>query len=232
MIAILGEMVFAVYPPRENAATYFGEHYWPVIIEQHPEIIDRVKFRRFVLPADRLLFEGWDVFGPANATRYIIEEGKIRCPDSVIGTISPPLPFAVEDILAAIDEIEPAMTLDLHEGGSDGYYMFADAPATDMEVKIAHAMSENVAAHGGKVTPPEELIAYWIEHFGESVPKLYTHIGASAWSKEWRFRTLAGYARKYGDVMVTETGRGLPLRDRVEYQVNAVLGALKAFDEG
>ncbi|MBN1315081.1 MAG: hypothetical protein JXA42_06420, partial [Anaerolineales bacterium] len=88
------------------------------------------------------------------------------------------------------------------------------------------------AAGGNKVTPPQEIIDYWIEHFGESVPKLYTHIGASAWAGNWKGRTLAGYARQYGNVMVTETGRGMPLCERVKAQVNAVLGAIKAYDEG
>ena len=107
MIANLGEMVFAVYPSRENAATYFCENLWPKVKEEAPELVDRAKYRRFVLPADRLYFEEWDVFGPATATRYILDTGKLRCPDSVIGTIPPPLPFAVEEILAAIDEIKP-----------------------------------------------------------------------------------------------------------------------------
>jgi hypothetical protein len=230
VIAIVGETAFVVYPPRENAATFFREHHWPSIIKQSPEIVEKMKMLRFMVPGDRLYFEDWDVFGPASATRYIIEEGKMRCPDTVIGTNPPSVPTEVEGILAAIDEIKPAMTLDLHEGGSDGFYMFADSPTSDLEVKVAHAMSAAVSAGGGKVTPPEEIIAYWIEHFGESVPKLYTHIGASAWSKAWEGRTLGGYVRKYGGTMVTETGRDLPLAKRVATQVDAVMGAIEAIE--
>jgi hypothetical protein len=230
MIAIVGETVFAVYPPRRNAATYFSQKLWPNVIKQSPEIIEKMKMRRFMLPGDRLCFEDWDVFGPASATRYIIEEGKMRCPDTVIGTIPPPLPAEVEGILAAIDELKPVMTLDLHEGGSDGFFMFADSPTSDLEVSVAHAMSAAVSANGGKVTPPDEIIAYWIEHFGEAVPKMYTHIGASTWSKAWEGRTLGGYVRKYGGIIVPETGRELPLAKRIEMQICAALGAIEAVE--
>ncbi|MBN1313939.1 MAG: hypothetical protein JXA42_00660, partial [Anaerolineales bacterium] len=71
MIANLGEMAFAAYPSRENAATHFCENLWPKVIEEKPDVIERAKYRRFMLPADRLFFEEWDVFGPASATRYI-----------------------------------------------------------------------------------------------------------------------------------------------------------------
>jgi hypothetical protein len=231
VIAGVGETVFTVYPPWANAATYFCEDLWPEVLQQTPEIVEHVWMRRFMIPGDRLYVEDWDAFGPASATRYMHDGGKIRCPDTVIGTIPPPLPPEIDGILAAIDGLKPALTLDLHEGGADGYYMFADAPASDIEVKVAHAMSAAVAAAGGTVTPPEEIITYWIEHFGESVPGLYTHIGASAWSSPWKERTLAGYARKYGDVMVTETGRAQPLAKRVAIQVAAVRGAIEAFDD-
>jgi hypothetical protein len=61
---------------------------------------------------------------------------------------------------------------------------------------------------------------------------MYKHLGASAWSSAWKGRTLAGYARKYGDVMVTETGRDQPLQNRVKAQIHAVLGAIEAFNSG
>lgn len=228
VIAIVDELAFTVFPPCRHAPATLGKHLGQ-LFKQNPSLIHQLKERRLLVPGGRLLFEAWDPFGPAGATRLITSYGGISNLDGLFGVPCPPADVA--SLRAMIDELQPALTLDLHEGGVDGFYMFSHYPQSSLEVEIAQAMSAAVAAHGGKLTLPEELAEYWETYFGPDVQRLYTHEVANVLACTWFGRTLSGYSRKYGASLVTETGRDQPLSQRVELQVQAIVAAIDAFDD-
>lgn len=223
IISEVGGLCFALTRPTPD--TFGSEKVIKMIayaISTSPGLSSRLAGKRVLVPANAPDCDRRGVLERAY-TVIVTEDGFLGSLNRFFG--DPEAPEEVAALAHLVDEIKPALTIDLHEGWNDAFYMFTpESPSVD--VRLARRLEEGVSAalrEGGYATSCLTELSPNMpeEHLRRFVPR---GAGQIAW--QWPTSpedspyglALMPYALRHGIAYQTEVGRWSSLERRVDLQ--------------
>jgi hypothetical protein len=138
---------------------------------------------------------------------------------------APPEVACVRDLL---DRVQPGLTLDLHEGFGDQFYLIVPLSDDPLQDRIARAMTQAVREQGGRLSRFEDLAPFW----GPALATSFRDLGDGIYSGVHMTNaiSLGSYARRHGASATTETGMDAPIEQRIDLLVHSVLAAVATYE--
>jgi hypothetical protein len=198
-------------------------------LERSPRLVDRLRWSRVLLPALMPGEPGCGCFDHAYSV-YIYSDGQIgdlNCffdRDEIFTEVD-----RARDVILAV---KPGLSLDLHEGFGDGFYLFAPPEITGdpTRLRLARATCNGVRRAGFPLATLAELASELLPGDRAQMQDLgdglitYVPLGAD------RPTTFSGFCQQYGPAFTIEVGMRRPLAERTEMQVAAVRAAVREFE--
>lgn len=192
----------------------------------------RLAGKRVLVPANAPDCDGRGVLDRAY-TVVVAEDGFVGSFNRFFG--DPAAPAEVAAVAAIIDDVAPRLTVDLHEGWNDAYYMFVPEPSTrtPLETRLETSVRTALRDSGYPTSSLSELVPNMPhEHLKRFVDRGDGLLGWG-WPSEPKDSpyglALMPYALRHGLAYQTEVGRWSSLERRVAYQqlvVRTLLDAL------
>ena len=140
----------------------------------------------------------------------------------------------VSCVRALLNDVEPGLTLDLHAGTSNKFWLPFPLPQKNdnMTIEVARSMSDAVRAAGYATATLAELrteggiSATFFDCYtdlGNGVTPYYTDDRGEGLN-------FMDYCRRFGVAVGTEAGQRAPLADRVEMVYLATIGGIRAWE--
>lgn len=222
LVAMLDELAFAIVRPTPD--TFGSEKIIKMLsyaMATHPPLASRLANRRVLVPANSPHCDGRGVLDRAY-TVYVAEDGFIGSFNRFFG--DPAAPIEVAALASLIDDVKPGLTIDLHEGWNDAYYMFVPEPS--ISAPLASKMQANVIAGLRQRGFPTSSLTELVPNMPDEHLNRFTPLGDGLMTWRWpnspqdspHGLALMPYALQYGVAFQTEVGRWSSLRHRIEYQ--------------
>lgn len=224
VLSAFGELVFGAQPIVGWHSSTISRHRLPRLMREHPEVQDKLRGRRIVLPGNIGHQEDRGPYDWGGNTAYVGTSGYAAQFNRFFDRSDAPTEVEVPRALAA--ELRPGLTIDLHEGFSDKYYVFATGPE---DRGLCAAMITGVRRVGGQAATFEDLRSSWgpstanIRDLGDGV---FTIKEPGTTSQA----TLSGYCSQSGQALTTEPGMDASVADRTTWIVAGVREAVRYWE--
>lgn len=230
----IGELGFATLHATPDS---FGSEktnkitrYWA---KQNPSLFDPLRGKRVLAAANAAACEGRGVYDRAY-TSYVSVEGGLGNFSGFFGYAHAPIETQVAQTLT--DEIQPGLSLDLHEGWDDKFYWYApgvETPQADAVRHIEQGVLDVFAERGLPISTWSELLPTMTEDIIRRVlPMSFGRLASLPASPNETTQgiSFAAYAQHYGPALQIEVGRWSSLVKRLDYHWAAIEGAIRAFE--
>lgn len=129
---------------------------------------------------------------------------------------------------ALVDEIQPGLVLDLHEGYGQGFYLYKPESSNPLTECIIHALTSAVEDRGGHLLSPTELQPYW----GPSLGSDRTFFGRGTFLSGHTTKSdFVQYCLSKSAIAFTfETGGLCPVEWRADLQFWAAMAAIQEWE--
>lgn len=227
LIAVVNGLGFCTMPtPVNTTGPRDMERRLRALLRSQPALIQSLQGIRLLLPSNLPGVDGCGDFTQA-FTLFVTPEGEVIDLNRAFDHTDAPL--EVRCVRDLIHRLQPGLTIDLHEGQGDKFYLFVSALDNPLTQRVADAMLQAATAAGAELYMLSDLSrrvdAATISRLRETSPGLImgnTH-------SDLQGSSLGTYALRYGAALTTETGRWTSLRRRVDWQVQAALAGLTEF---
>lgn len=226
VLAVVGEFA-AAYDLGNNYDTSGVARRLQHVVRDNPALAAPLAAaKRVVIP--------WNLPMPRFGDRFKqAARGLVVSSDGYVGNFnrlfdSPSPPKEIEYIRRLVDELQPGLVLDLHEGYGSSFYVFQGTSVKDLELRISTAMTMAVQARGACIATPEELEPYW----GERSRTEREYLGNGAFNPgNYETSSFRGYQKAETISFTLETGALNPLEWRADMHVWAACAAVNAYEE-
>lgn len=222
LVADVGELAFAlVRPTRDTFGSEKAIKMLAFAISVDTTLSARLAGRRVLVPANAPDCDGRGVLDRAY-TVVVAEDGFIGSFNRFFGDAAAPAEVAA--VAGLVDELAPGLTVDLHEGWNDAYYMFVPEPPTGapLDKRLQTSVTAALRDSGYSTSSLSELVPNMPdEHLKRFVDRGDGQLG-------WRWPSrpqdslhglaLMPYALRHGLAYQTEVGRWGSYERRVTYQ--------------
>lgn len=228
VIAELSGEIFAAVEDQIWPSTAIARHRLPALMASQPELRQSLSGRRLTLPGNVGHPDlGRDSYSFGGHTAYIAEDGFTAHFNRYFDR--PTAPMEVETMRRLIETLRPGLTIDLHEGFSDKFYVFCRDQRE--ERALGQAMTMAVLGKGGDLATTADLAPTWgpetTRGITEFAPGLFSHLERD----NTELATFSGFAGQFGPSLTTEPGMAAPVSLRTERIVAGTLGAIRAWEE-
>lgn len=197
------------------------------LLDSHPELVDRLKNKRLVLPENLPDVEGCGVYDHA-FTAWVTPEGGVGNFNRLFSMSDAPAEVAA--LAELTRELQPGLVVDLHESQGRRFSIFAHPEVRPGASEVYFGATGAVYAGGYAIESLANLAgiigadhaARFRDHGGGVISGLNEFPGQG-----WQFTNFA--ARMGAVTVTTEPGRWQPLAARVRQQVLATRGAIFAY---
>lgn len=234
IVTEVGGLCFALTPPTPD--TFGSEKIVKMLAyaqRMDASLASRLAGKRVIVPANAPGCDGRGVLERAY-TVLVAKDGFLGSLNRYFG--DPAAPAEVMALADLIDELKPSLTIDLHEGWNDAYYMFTpELPPADQE--LASRLESGVRDALRKRGLPTSSLTELVPNMPEEHLRRFVSRGDGRVVWRWPRRpedspyglALMPYALRHGLAYQTEVGRWSGFERRVEYQrvvVNALIQEL------
>jgi hypothetical protein len=224
ILAQIGELVFASTPAVGWHSSNLARRRIPRLVLEHPEVRTRLAGRRIIMPGNVGYQEDRNPYDWGGHTAYVGVSGYAAQFNRFFDRDDAPIEVTVPRSLAT--ELRPGLTIDLHEGFSNRYYVFA---TTEASRDLCTAMIAGVRAVGGPIASFGDLAPSW----GESVSNI-TDLGDGVFllaePGTTSAATFAGFCAQYGPSLTTEPGMEASVAQRVDWIVAGVQETIRRWE--
>jgi predicted deacylase len=198
------------------------------LLRERPELVEQLTGKRLVFPANSGEAEGVRNFYRA-FTAIVNPSGLVA--DMNRGFGGPEEVAEVRCLRALVDEVEPGLVLDLHEGQGSSFYFFVPGHAECGETRrLTGLAAASVTASGTRLLTLKELAEALgprvRKSFAEPSPGVFT--GSVEQTKRTGGSSFGAYCRKFCPSLTFESGRWAPLEQRVTLHLTAARAVLAA----
>ena len=211
-----GYLVGIVFPEDPWIGENAVSEYLAQLFRKERRLMEPFIGETLVVPANLPFAEGVGLYG-RHFTNVVTERG-LRSLNSVFDlppNLIPPSQYALRQL---IDDLQPSLTLDLHEGFGAKFYLFARPQPTEDEWHIIHSMLNALRQHN--------LPYFTVREMQQELPEGRTYLHDAVIASRPEARTLQSYAAQYGAALTLETGLKAAFSDRMHMHVVASLEAL------
>lgn len=222
LVAEVGQLAFVlVRPTRDTFGSEKAIKMLAFAMSIDTALSARLAGRRVLVPANAPDCDGRGVLDRAY-TVLVAKDGFIGSLNRFFG--DPAAPAEVAAMADLVDELTPGLTIDLHEGWNDAYYMFVPEPPTGAPLEKRLQTSIGTALREGGY--PTSSLSELAPNMPDEHLKRFVDRGDGQLGWRWPSRpqdslhglALMPYALRHGLAYQTEVGRWSSNERRVAYQ--------------
>jgi hypothetical protein len=226
VIAKVGSTVFATRPATTWTSTQITRHALPALLADNPSLASRLRHTRVFVPGNVAVDDGRNPYSHGGHTAYV-GDGYVAHFNRFFDR--PDAPVEVAAVRALVDQVRPGLTLDLHEGFSDGYYLFIHSAHSARLTEMARVMISAVRAAGGRVATRAELEPVWGAKTSAGIDTIDDGIFTLGPPSAGQRSSFAGYCEEFGLALTTEPGMEATVAERVSMIETGVRAVIERF---
>jgi hypothetical protein len=226
ILSRIGEYVFA-YDVGVDCATSSVARRVDALVRSDQRLLEKlVAAKRVIAP--------WNLPMPRYGDPYKQgARGMVVKPSGLVGNFNrffdaEDAPTEVQLPRALVNEVNPGLVLDCHEGYGQGFYLYQPEAMDRLTEEIVDAIVSEVEDQGGHTLTPEELQPYW----GPSLGRDRTYFGRGVFHSGSSTRSdFVKFCSSKSAISLTfETGGLGPVRWRTDMHVWAALSAVRCWE--
>lgn len=230
IVVIIKDLVFiSIRPPEKPTGPREVEQRVNKLLADRPKLLQRMGGRRLIFPANSGDAEG--VGNIYRAFTVVINKAGFVA-DMNRGFGGEDEPAEVRCLRKVVDEIQPGLVLDLHEGQGRSFYFFVPA-YTELSAarRLTDIAVQSICQTGTRLFTLDELV----QTLGPGVRKGFEEPVPGVFSGRVENKTLTGgssfgaYCQRFGPSLTFESGRWAPLKQRVSLHLTAAKAVLEAY---
>jgi len=199
------------------------------LLSERPDLVERLRGKRLVFPANSGDAEGVGNFYRA-FTAIVNPAGLVADMNRGFGAAGQVV--EVSCLRALVDELQPGLVLDLHEGQGSSFYFFVpgygECPETRRFADLAAAA---VTSAGTRLLSLDDLAAALgarvRESLAEPAPGIFT--GRVEQTGRTGGSSFGAYCARFAPSLTFESGRWAPLEQRVALHLTAARSILRVY---
>jgi hypothetical protein len=233
IVAEIGGIVFvSLKPPACPVGPRQVEQRVNRLLTERPELVAHLKGKRLVFPANS--GEAEDVGNFQRAFTAVLNPVGLVA-DMNRGFGGPEYAVEVRCLRALVDEVEPGLVLDLHEGQGSSFYFFVPGYEEGGETRrLTDLAAAAVTRTGTRLLTLDDLGAALgprvFKSLEEPAPGIFC--GNVEQTQRTGGSSFGAYCRRFGPALTFESGRWAPLEQRVNLHLTAARALLGAFAAG
>ena len=229
VLARIKDIVFAsLVPPGRPTGPREVEQRVNQVLRDHPELMSSLVGSRVVFPGNAGDSEGvWDFYRAFSAV--ISDDGIVADMNRQFGGVNEPPEVSM--LRQLVDDVQPGMVLDIHEGQGSTFYLFVPGYYQSEETQhYTKLIWDTMVAEGVKMFTVSDLAKalgpQTVKDLDEPLPGVL--VGKIEGNRR-AGTSFAGYCRRFGPSITFETGRWAPLAQRVGLHLLAAKTLIEAY---
>jgi hypothetical protein len=228
-ITTLGSIGAVVVDESRTRQFVVEQHLLPEMVPTRPDLIEALggKYLLFAeeWPKGRYGWHGGPLDHPAEVL-FVSHNGAVGNLNRFFNRDDAPV--EVSSVRDLLNRVKPGLTLDLHEGFGEKFYLIVPLSDDPFQDRIARAMAGAVRDHGFALSSFDELAPDW----GPKLAPAFHDLGDGIFSGEHMTSaiSLGSYGRQFGPTVTTEAGMDASIEQRVDLIVWSVLAAVDAYE--
>jgi hypothetical protein len=191
------------------------------------QTIEEIKGTRILLPGSVARGPERGPFDWGGSTAYVGSDGWIGHFNRFFDRDD--APTEVRAVRTFVNEVQPDLSLDLHEGFGEAFYLFTPVQPDQTTLEIAEAMTGAVLADGGHISTSRDMSHVWRPEVAavmvEHKPGIYS-MERAVGPERATFNTVCS---PFGPCITTEPGMNQSVTTRIGAIITATNAALQAF---
>jgi hypothetical protein len=226
VIAQVGSTVFATQPTTDWTSTQITRHALPALLADDPTLASRMRETRVIVPGNVAVDDGRNPYSYGGHTAYV-GDGYVAQFNRFFDR--PDAPVEVATVRTLVDQVRPGLTLDLHEGFADGYYLFIHSAHSAPLIEMARVMISAVRTAGGRIATRAELEPVWGAKTAAGIHTIDEGVFTLGPPSAGQRSSFAGYCEQFGVALTTEPGMEATVAERVSMIETGVRAVIERF---